>query len=77
MLWILPSRTLILDDVAHDLLHPRKMAHVYLIVANEQQEGLAQDSMRVTDGITLRDSGTAHQFVWVVLEVARTRRGCS
>ena len=71
MLWVLPYRTLILVGAAHDLLHPRKIAHVYLIVANEQQEGLAQDIMRVTDGTTLRDSGTAHPVRVVVLEVPR------
>ena len=64
MLWVLPDGTLILDDASHDLLHLRKIAHVYLIVADEQPERLAQDSMRVTDGTTLRDSATAHQFVW-------------
>ena len=49
----------------------RKTAHVYLIVANEQPEGLAQGSMRVTDGTTLRDSATAHPVRVVVFEVAR------
>ena len=65
MLWVLPGGTLILDDSAHDLLH------IHLIAANEQPEVLAQDSMRVTDGTTLRDSAAAHPARVVVLEVAR------
>ena len=35
MLWVLSDIMLILDDAARDLLHLRKITHVYLIVAIE------------------------------------------